>query len=682
MASFAVDMGDTGSEANRGVATPSYQIFDAASANAVTVGKGLFGVLDDYARSQAKAASTSQSAAQAEATKLVVNNINEAIKGLPDDQKRARVTTEYVKAITDFNLKPTQDVIDAIRVVSGVDVTHVNSNPYLEMQNKIAGVIKDQPAWQLVAANSLVNDGVQNPTEEEILERTFNLIAQNEAASLVSAQAAKMGQAQWDATGRANAILAIDNLRDVGIATLNIEINNGNVDPRSLEQFRAEYIKLKALFPKPAYVSDESYQGVKTRLDAIGEMITAIEKYDTNVINNLKQGVIDKVDLAIIKQIEASGETNPLVARALLSNMDKVTEIFANKQFSDIAKIMDGLKPEDLNYESVDFSSLMEQEVSEVLDGTTPDGSNPLFILHSVDEVEKAQAHTPEGRLNNINHAMSTMIFALKPEAMNQEDARNLFLQGIDKATVNIATVAGTFIDHDILFNKKTGLFSTHVFDTLKKIDQLDPAAANVARAQLKNALQAASSAQATKTSGVLADTIFRLEGVGKIGFKTETSVMPTAWVDGTVQKLADEHYGGNIFNMIKDKGSKITDEFSRLRNKGFDIPQVHAKYNEIVSSNKENRDFAEAYRKLGGNPAQFEALILDRQEGTTPDVVNRAQNSEQPPEETPTETPEANQPFVISGELSADEQENAYNNLPSGALFIDPADGKTYRKP
>jgi len=108
----------------------------------------------------------------------------------------------------------------------------------------------------------------------------------------------------------------------------------------------------------------------------------------------------------------------------------------------------------------------------------------------------------------------------------------------------------------------------------------------------------------------------------------------------------------------------------------------VSSKYNEIVAANKENRDFAEAYRKLGGNPAQFEALILDRQEGTTPDVVNRAQNSEQTTEETPTETPEANQPFVISGELSADEQKNAYDNLPSGALFIDPDDGRTYRKP
>ena len=673
MASFAVDMGDTGSEANRGVATPSYQIFDAASANAVTVGKGLFGVLDDYARSQAKAASTSQSAAQAEATKLVVNNINEAIKGLPDDQKRARVTTEYVRGITDFNLKPTQDVIDAIRVVSGVDVTYVNSNPYLEMQNKIASVIADNGAWLLVGANSLAKDGVQNPTQEEIQERTFNLIAQSEAASLVSAQASKMGQAQWDATGRANAILAIDNLRDVGIATLNIEIGNGNVDPRSLEQFRAEYIKLKALFPKPAYVSDESYQGVKTRLDAIGEMITTIEQYDTNVINNLKQGVIDKVDLAVIKQIEASGETNPLVARALLSNMDKVTEVFANRHFDQLSKIMDGLKPEDLNYESVDFSSLMEQEVSEVLDGTTPDGSNPLYILHNLDEVEKAQAHSATDRLNNIDHAMSTMIFALKPEAMNQEDARNLFLQGIDKATVNIAT-SGTYIDHDMLFNKKTGLFSTHVFDTLKKIDQLDPAAANVARAQLKNALEAASSTQATKTSGALADTIFRLEGVGQIGFKTEASEMPTAWVDGSVQRFADDYYGGNIFNMLKDKGSKVPrSDRATLRSKGFDIAQVSSKYNEIVSANKENRDFAEAYRKLGGNPAQFEALILDRQEGTTP-----AQTTE----ETPTETPEANQPFVISGELSADEQENAYNNLPSGALFVDPADGKTYRKP
>jgi hypothetical protein len=541
------------------------------------------------------------------------------------------------------------------------------------MQNKVSDVLSEQPAWQLVAANSLVQDGVQNPTQQEIQERTFNLIAQSEAASLVSAQAATMGQAQWDATGRANAILAIDNLRDVGIATLNIEIANGNVDPRSLEQFRAEYIKLKALFPKPAYVSEESYQGVKTRLDAIGEMITTIEKYDTNVINNLKQGVVDKVDLAIIKQIEASDDTNPLVARALLSNMDKVTEIFANKQFSDIAKIMEGLKPEDLNYESVDFSSLMEQEVSEVLDGTTPDGSNPLFILHSLDEVEKAQAHNATDRLNNIDHAMSTMIFALKPEAMNQEDARMLFLQGIDKATVNIAT-SGTYIDHDMLFNKKTGLFSTHVFDTLKKIDQLDPAAANVARAQLKNALEAASSTQATKTSGALADTIFRLEGVGQIGFKTEASEMPTAWVDGTVQRFADDYYGGNIFNMLKDKGSKVPrSDRATLRSKGFDIAQVSSKYNEIVSANKENRDFAEAYRKLGGNPAQFEALILDRQEGTTP---------AQTPEETPTTTPETTQPFVISGELSEDEQKNAYDNLPSGALFVDPADGRTYRKP
>lgn len=672
MASFAVDMGDTGSEANRGVATPSYQIFDAASANAVTVGKGLFGVLDDYARSQAKAASTSQSALQQQLTTDLLGNLDEAIKGIPVDQVRGKVNKIYGAAVT-AGLEVDQKVIDAVKVVTGVDVTHAGSDPYLEVQNKLIDSLNKSPEWLLVAGNSLANDGVQNPSQQEVQERAFNLIAQSEAATLVSAQASKMGQAQWDATGRANAILAIDNLRDVGVAALNIEIANGNVDPRSLEKLRGEYIKLKALFPKPAYVSEESYQGVKTRLDAIGEMITTIEKYDTNVINNLKQGVIDKVDLAIIKQIEASEDSNPLVARALLSNMDKVTEIFANKQFSDIAKIMDGLKPEDLNYESVDFSSLMEQEVSEVLDGTTPDGSNPLFILHSLDEVEKAQAHNATDRLNNIDHAMSTMIFALKPEAMNQEDARMLFLQGIDKATVNIAT-SGTYIDHDMLFNKKTGLFSTHVFDTLKKIDQLDPAAANVARAQLKNALEAASSTQATKTSGALADTIFRLEGVGQIGFKTEASEMPTAWVDGTVQRFADDYYGGNIFNMLKDKGSKVPrSDKATLRSKGFDIAQVSSKYNEIVVANKENRDFAEAYRKLGGNPAQFEALILDRQEDTTP---------AQTPEETPTETPEANQPFVISGELSADEQKNAYDNLPSGALFIDPADGKTYRKP
>ena len=42
----------------------------------------------------------------------------------------------------------------------------------------------------------------------------------------------------------------------------------------------------------------------------------------------------------------------------------------------------------------------------------------------------------------------------------------------------------------------------------------------------------------------------------------------------------------------------------------------------------------------------------------------------------------EPQEPFVISGDLSDDEQKAAYDNLPSGALFVDPSDGKTYRKP
>ena len=61
----------------------------------------------------------------------------------------------------------------------------------------------------------------------------------------------------------------------------------------------------------------------------------------------------------------------------------------------------------------------------------------------------------------------------------------------------------------------------------------------------------------------------------------------------------------------------------------------------------------------------------------TGPESLEVVRNALSEPEAT-----EPEKPFVISGDLSLDEQKTAYDNLPSGALFVDPSDGKTYRKP
>ena len=661
MAGFAVDIGEAGTAANRGVAAPSYRIYDAASNQAVSLGKGLFDVLDSFA----EASKPPSVAAQNDAMyKGYISQVAD-LKGTAPDQITGRVTSLYTSALAK-GLIPNQAVIDATKALTGVDLSYINQDPYVALQNKVTEVLSKNPAWTLIAQDSLVKDGNAKPTQQEVMDRTFNLIGQVEAATLISANAATMGQAQWDASGRNNAVLAIDTLQKVGVKALEVEISGGNVDPKSLEQLRAEYIKLKSLFPKPAYVSTESYQGVQTRLDALGEIITQIESYDANVLKNVKQGVITKIDEAIIKNIEASGDASPLAARALLANIDKVTEIFANKDIAAFTKILNDIKVEDVEYTPIDFSTVTAEAVKSLEDGTTPTNTDPLFTLHNVDEIDKAKNRTSKDRIANIDHAMTTMVTALKPEAVYQEDARNLFLSGIDKVTLNVAT-SPSYAGDNLLFSPKTGLFGQHTFDALKVIEKLDPDAAKIARAQLKNALQSQANIKATEFSGKFADSIFRLTGVGRIDFKTETAAMPQAWTSGRVKEVAVKYYDGNVFNMLKDRGSKLdTQEKTELRSKGFDVVQLSSLYGEVVSANETNKKLAEAYRKLGGKTEDYEALILNKQEATTTDGT----------------ITEETLPFEISGELSEDEQKAAYDNLPSGALFIDPADGQVYRKP
>ena len=59
--------------------------------------------------------------------------------------------------------------------------------------------------------------------------------------------------------------------------------------------------------------------------------------------------MINNIDMAIMKQIEAEGISNPLMARALLANMDKIAEQLAAKDFGQMMTLdvrCQGRRPE------------------------------------------------------------------------------------------------------------------------------------------------------------------------------------------------------------------------------------------------------------------------------------------------------------------------------------------------
>ena len=111
MAGFAVDIGDAGTAANRGVATPSYRIYDSASNQTAAIGKGLFGVLDDFARSEASKAPSSSAIQDAKYTAYATELNN--LKGSDPNLLRGRVDSLFAQAAAN-GLKANQQVLLSI----------------------------------------------------------------------------------------------------------------------------------------------------------------------------------------------------------------------------------------------------------------------------------------------------------------------------------------------------------------------------------------------------------------------------------------------------------------------------------------------------------------------------------------------------------------------------------------
>lgn len=606
MADFSVDMGDAGASYERGVATPSYKLYDSGAANAVALGKGLFEVLDSYAESK----QTSQAGIDRQLNGEWAKGVND-LKGKSPEAVKAGMTA-LITRLGPSGFEVDGNAAQYAKSVLGVDLDYLNVNPRMAMQNKVNEILAENPAYETLALNNLQKAGVTNPTGEDVQKEIFEIISSVEAAALMSATTKTMSEAKWNQYGSVMAEKAISDLKDLGVTALGIEIEGGNVNPKTLQQLKASSIALKAQFAKPAYVSEEAYQGVKLQLEAIDNLITSIENYDTEVVANFKKGMINNIDMAIMKQIEAEGISNPLMARALLANMDKIAEQLAAKDFGQMMTLMSGVKVEDLNYKTLEIFDTGGTEQTGIIGPIPLDSNN---ANHHPDEVDKALERTSGERLSLIEFGLSFNVLALEPEAMNQENARNLVLAGIDSVALNIAT-SPELVDDKFMFGEN-GLFGTKTMELLNKIDTLDPERAGVARRQLVNAAQAQFDKYQTALSGSLQDSYFNITGLGKVTYDLDRRTMEGQFRMGAkardlVNGYASRYYNGDVTAMIADRGRRLeTFDRSQLDMEGFKIDNAFREYREIQKQANISKNYIQALKTLGFDTSQIEQTSI-----------------------------------------------------------------------
>lgn len=655
--SYSVDIGDAGASYAQGVTYPSATEMGAAAAGINALSKGLFGVLDSMT-------STSKQPSEGSINRKLYAEFSKELDGLKG-QGDLNVRTGLNALITKYSkqgLKVDENVSRLVKVTTGVDVDYLNVDPYQEQLNMMNKKLSENPAYVFLARDKLLADGVENPTDSAVLEKAISLIAQQETAALVISNANTMSAAEFT-QNEMMMINTLENTRELGLKALSIEIAGGNVSPESLQKLKGQIQIVKGEFIQPRGVSDQEFQGVQKRIDQLDELVEAITNYDTEILNKLKGDTLNKVDLAIVKQLEAT-DVDLTLQRAILGNLDKLSEVVLNKSYPEVVAIMKGVSGDDIGYEALQvFEDLPMQNEDGTTDATIDvTGLNTTGQLHTSNSVQKIEDMTASSRKSNLDYSLTFEILSLNPTAMeSDENARNLLLKGIDRTSLIIAKSEELIMDQ--LFDPTSGLLSNKTFELLKKVKPFNPEGVELAKKQIMNAVQEQANVFFTSMSGATQNNLFQIKGKGRVDFRGEGR--PRAFRDGSVQAFADQHYGGNIFRMIKDNGSRLTrSDRTRLREKGFDMLLFHKDYKEIDKINQMTRRYAEAWRKLGGNADKFESMLLINQEqGTT---------------EAPIGSIAKPWPIEWSNDHTIDDQ--FFFDLPAGSYYLD-INGDTRRK-
>jgi hypothetical protein len=656
MAGFAVDLGDAGTAYERGVTMPSATTAGAAAQGLNQISRGLFGVLDDVAAAQRRAAPT-ESQIDRQAYAGFVGMIDKA-RGVEDPAQVRSIVNSAVATYESQGFQIGDAEAEMVRRRTGIDLDYLTFDPEQEAQNAALKKLTENPEY-LFRARQQLEAGGKPYTEQDIMNTALSDMTRSEAAGIYLSTAQNVNRQEYYETFIPNANKYLEDIRSLAVQGLSIEMEGGNVSPESIVQLRTKFDMTKSLLAKPQMINNEDWQPIQSQIDTLDALLTSLESYDERMIARTKAETLEVTSSLLLKQAKELAATDPILAQALLS--DKVDwSAYVNSKYPELITAIQDIKAEDSVYQNLPvFPSPDAPEIE-----TTEMPPKPTDI-HYPDEVEKAEDRDMLDRRLAITVALGTRVNLTEPQSLNQPEHLNNFLAGIGQATVNIAT------SPELLRQETMNqLFSKDTFDKLATVKRLDPESYELATKRLQSALQAQFNVYSTTASGALKDSYFNITGVGQIEYDLERRTMEGEFRMGPEAKdlingFAGKMYNGDVTAMIADRGRKLsTFERSQIENAGFKFNVAFQEYREIQKVAQGMKFYTDNMKKLGMDTSAIESTIVK--------PVNV--------QDSGADLGTINNPFQIFWSDNTDSDEKLFASLDDGQYFIGP-DGNTYVK-
>lgn len=609
MAGFAVDIGDEGSSFEQPVSMPSTTGLAVAAQGLSDIGKGVFGVLN----AQARASKQSEGAIDRERYAALAQSLD-GLKGKSTLEVRTGVMAAMT-AYTNSGGQVTKSVVDLVKLKNGIDLTYLTYNPEQEAAEATVKFMRENPGLVFKAQRDLKATG-EEYTQDDVLRLAMTeaqgLMA-NEATITAAASGAKV---DFENELRPQINTALTKVRQLAFAGLAVEQQGGNVSPESLTRLRSELTKIKAKWPKPPYVTSEQWQGIQAQVDTLDELLTTVESYDQQMMERTNLEIMEPIWGALQTQAKELAKTDPILAKALLDPKADWSA-YVNNKYSTILEIFPKLKAEETTYTELDFSvfeAAVEQAKasSEITVTTLPPAEMGIQrdSLHDADEITKATELGDVGRRDVVQFA-AIRTNLVKPADMVKPEQRENFFAGIGQGTIAIAT-------SDTLMKQSTlsEIFTDEMFAKLKEAEKYDPNGVALAKTRLADAIRAQANIAVTTMSGSVADSAFKIVGVGKVELDLDANQGSVFALDdkekATVRGFASKYYNGDVTAMIADRGARMP-AFDRgqVEAAGLKFTLAYQQYSKIQRQTQSLKFYSDNLKRLGIDTSRFDELMI-----------------------------------------------------------------------
>ena len=669
MAGFAIDLGDAGSEFAQGVSAPSATEMGAAARGLDQLTTGLFGVANSYARAKASSAPTQAQTNKAQFAEFAskINDLR-GVKGPALKSKLDVIRMDYAERQGNSFGAPEVEYINSVLKIN-YDIV----DPQQAAADAATQLLADNMGYYFSAeASLLASEGRGNFTPADVAAQAIGNIKANEAAATYLLTSKNLNQAQYqqEFVPLANGLL--ETLRAVTFRGIAVESGGGDVSPEQIMKLRTGFNRAKSdiTSKRPTNIPEDMWnQTLGNQFTALDDFITQLESYDERMLKVMTADALEPISLALLKHAKELGESDPILAKALLSD-DVDWSNYVSGEWTTVLTTLQNIEAKDTVYTDIFLPEVEDvKELVSPVDGAVVTTS----VLHNEDMVTDAEDRSPTSRNDAIQNALDWKIRLTTPLDVNRPEHRDNFLNGIGQATVNIATSPQLIRPATL-----DTVFADETIEKLNIIKMIDPDRHAVAVAQLKDAVLAQANIFNTTASGALTDSYFNVNSLGIVEYDIDKKFLEGQVRNQDAQPLvvaaAQQYYNGNISSMIRDRGRKIESiQRSEIESEGFKFVNALRELTMVEKYAAGQKKYVGMLKKIGVDTTQMEKLLLK--------PVQAPVNTQSTDTNTASEVYLEANPFVIQTNLSETEKQAAYDALPNGAFYVDPFDNTIYEK-